>query len=420
VVTITEVVEGEIDPGFFPWIRIFGPSGELLRTVWGDLTAQASFAAPLTGTYTVVVGTNDGGNDGTGKYVLQATGSAPADRIAIGLGPHTDGGWFTIRRDRSANFSASTWGRLPWPGYNAAGGGLRLAAGDIDGDGFDEIVAGLDGGGAGYLAVFDDAAHGYAFLRWIQVSWAAYNAANGEVWPAVGDLDGDGRAEIVAGLGAGGHGWYEIFDDAANNFAHLAWKQVAWPTYTASATAIVRPAIGNVDGIGGSEIILGLGPGSSGWLQVVNGTASNYSHRAWFQVAWPTYNAANGATFPSAGDLDGDGRAEIVTGLGSGSSGWFEVFDDGNASFAHVAWLHASWPAYNAANGEVHPTIGNVDSDLAAEIVIGLGAYAPEGGWIETFDHQSAGFASLGWRNVDWPAFKTAGGATYPVIGRFR
>ena len=64
----------------------------------------------------------------------------------------------------------------------------------------DEIVAGVDSGGGGCMAVFDDAAHNYALLKWIQVQWSAYNAANGEVWPAVGDLDGDGRAEIVAGL----------------------------------------------------------------------------------------------------------------------------------------------------------------------------------------------------------------------------
>jgi len=32
------------------------------------------------------------------------------------------------------------------------------------------------------------------------VDWASYTAANGTVHPAVGDLDDDGKAEIVAGL----------------------------------------------------------------------------------------------------------------------------------------------------------------------------------------------------------------------------
>jgi hypothetical protein len=57
---------------------------------------------------------------------------------------------------------------------------------------------------------------------------------------------------------------------------------------------------------------------------------------------------------------------------------------------------------------------------MAVEIVVGLGSIAGQGGWFETFDQQSTGFSTLEWRNLGWPAFTTAGGATYPAIGRFR
>jgi hypothetical protein len=422
-VSISEVVATP-DTGFWPWIRVFGPDGALVRSISGDVSTQTSFTAPQTGIYRVVVATNDSGHDGTGRYLLQATGitSPPVltERIAVGLGSKPgDGGWYAMRNDRSASFSHATFGRVPWGAYNATGGGVRVAAGDVDGDGLDELVVGLDRGSAGWFVVLDDAAHGHAVLRWLQVQWTAYNTANGEVWPAVGDLDGDGRAEIVAGLGAAGYGWFEVFDDAIGGFAHVAWRQVAWPTYTGRATSVVHPAIGNVDGVGASEIILGLGVGSSGWIEVVNGAAGSYNHRSWLQVAWPAYNAANGTTFPAAGDVDGDGRAEIVTGLGSGGGGWIEVFEDATGSYAPVSWLRASWPAYNANPGETHPAVGNVDGDVPAEIVIGLAPFAGQGGWFEIFDNKSAGFVSLGWRNVEG-AFKAAGTATYPAIGRFR
>jgi len=45
------------------------------------------------------------------------------------------------------------------------------------------------------------------------------------VFPAVGDIDGDGRAEIVAGLGAGGQGYYAVFDDAQANFQMMSWAR---------------------------------------------------------------------------------------------------------------------------------------------------------------------------------------------------
>jgi hypothetical protein len=422
-VSISEIVEGAA-PDFWPWIRLYGPTGALVGSAFGALTAQISVAsAPLTGTYTVIVSTIDEGNDAAARYRLASICSgvsAMNERIVTGMGAKTgDGGWFAVRNAQSSTFSHAAWQRLPWSAYNATGGGVRVAAGDVDGDGLDELVVGLDRGSSGWFAVIDDSAHGYELLRWQQVQWSAYNAANGEVWPAVGDLDGDGRAEIVVGLGPGGYGWYEVFDDAAGGYAHLAWKQVTWPAYVSGPTSVVHPTIGNVDGNGASEIILGLGAGSSGWLQVVGGAASGYSHRSWLQVAWPTYNNANGTTFPAAGDLDGDGRAEVVAGLGSGGGGWLQVFDDANGSYALVSWLRVAWPAYNANPGETHPAVGDVDGDAAAEIVIGLAPFAGQGGWFEIFENQSAAFVSLGWRNVEG-TFKAAGTATYPAVGRFR
>jgi hypothetical protein len=75
VVSISEVLEGEIDPGFFPWIRLFGPTGAQVGfSNWGNLAAQIDAVAPLSGKYTVLVASNDGGNDATGSYELSVSG----------------------------------------------------------------------------------------------------------------------------------------------------------------------------------------------------------------------------------------------------------------------------------------------------------------------------------------------------------
>jgi len=343
------------------------------------------------------------------------------ERMVIGLGPCSlGGGWFQIRHDASAGFVSAGWGRIPWPAYNLTGGGLHLAAGDVDGDGRDELVAGLGSGSNGWFAVFDDASHGFALLRWIQIAWPGYNFANGEVWPAAGDLDGDGRAEIVAGLGDGGGGWLEMFNDASSNFAHVAWRRTGWETYNVFGSGAVHPAIGNVDGFGDGEIVLGLGEAGAGWLEVLGGFGTGFAHRAWFQVPWPSYNFSNGTTFPAAGDIDGDGRAEVVIGLGETGGGWLIVTDDAASGFATLRLLRVSWPEYNFANGETHPAVGSVDADARAEIVVGLGQLSGGGGWFETFDDGATGNASLGWRRADWLAFQLDGGATYPAVGRFR
>jgi hypothetical protein len=56
---------------FRPWIRVWAPNGATLGSAFGISTAQLiSGAAPVTGTYLVLVGSADPGVDGTGTYSL--------------------------------------------------------------------------------------------------------------------------------------------------------------------------------------------------------------------------------------------------------------------------------------------------------------------------------------------------------------
>jgi hypothetical protein len=269
------------------------------------------------------------------------------------------------------------------------------------------------------MAVLDDAAHNHVVMQWIQVTWPSYNGANGTVFPAVGDIDGDGYAEIVAGLGEGAGGWYQFFGDVRTNFSPIGWGRTTWDSYNA-ASGETHPALGDMDGDGVSEVILGLGRGGGGWLQIGTYAGRSFQHRAWLQITWDEYNVANGATFPAAGDMDADGRAELVVGLGSGSRGWLQQFDDAAHGFAMMRWIQLGWSNYEAANGETHPALGNIDNDPSAELLIGLGEYANGGGWFQFRDDDAAGVAILDWRRFEWEAFERAGGATFPALGRFR
>ena len=71
--SLAEVFEGETDPGFWPWIRLRGPDGAQIGGTSQRLAAYLNVLAPLTGTYTVVVGDESvtGGGDTAGSYVLR-------------------------------------------------------------------------------------------------------------------------------------------------------------------------------------------------------------------------------------------------------------------------------------------------------------------------------------------------------------
>ena len=95
--------------------------------------------------------------------------------------------------------------------YNAAfTGGVRVAAGDVDGSGQVALICGAGPGGGPNITVFHVGADGSLTMV---SSFFAYDPRNNlGIYVAAGDLNGDQKAEIIAGAGPGGGPNVTTFD----------------------------------------------------------------------------------------------------------------------------------------------------------------------------------------------------------------
>ena len=326
-----------------------------------------------------------------------------------------------------------------WSEYNALSGEARIATGDLDGDGRDEVVIGFgsvkqSGMPGGRFQILDD---DFSTLFWGQVNWPDYNAANGETYPAIGDLDGDGKPEIFIGLGPGGKGLMQIFQVANGILAPLGWTALDWPEYN-QANGETRPAVGDLDGDGRAEIIIGLGPVAGnaalpgGTFVVKKGfdtsvlqagkTAQNQllaeQDLIFGDLSWGEYAGQSGEIRPAVGDVNGDGTQEIVMGLGKTGGGNLEIFTYRSAALVSLAWVGVDWPEYNALNGETRPAVGDVDGDGRGELLVGLGAGG--NGSVERFEDARNQFTSLPSLTFGTDAYQSGNGGVWPAFKRER
>ncbi len=77
-ITIGELLSSEVDPGFFPYIRLIGPTGVVVASTAHTVGAAIAVYAPLSGTYTVIVA--DYNANRTGDYILHLV-KAPGTKM---------------------------------------------------------------------------------------------------------------------------------------------------------------------------------------------------------------------------------------------------------------------------------------------------------------------------------------------------
>jgi hypothetical protein len=216
-----------------------------------------------------------------------------------------------------------------FPGFN---GSVSVAYGDLNGDGVKDIVAGAGPGGGPHVKVFDGLSGNEI------ASFYAYVANfRGGVNVAVGDLNGDGRLELITGAGADGGPHVKAFAMNFSGGRATPQEVVSFFAYDPSFRGGVSVAAGDLNGDGAFDIITGAGAGGGPHVRAFG-----------FGVPAPALGAPRelasffaydpnfrGGVSVASGNIDGLGPDEIITGAGSGGGPHVKAFSratDGNLS----------------------------------------------------------------------------------------
>jgi autotransporter-associated beta strand protein len=281
--------------GGAPTARVFSPDGKPLFDV-------LAFEGTFTGGVRTAVGDVNG--DGVPDLIV---GSGPGRVAEVRV---FDG----VSHDQVMTFS-------PFADFT---GGTFVATGDFNGDGFGDVVVTPDEGGGPRVSILSGKD------RTVLANFYGIDDPNfrGGARAAVGDVNGDGQPDLVVAAGFGGGPRVAVFD--GDTLGTTQTRLVGdFFVFEQTLRNGVYVTTGDLDGDGKDDLIFGGGPGGGPRVfglsaaEMLKGNQGDSAVVANFFAGNPDNR---GGVRVAAVDLDADAKADLVVGDGSGAGSHVTVY----------------------------------------------------------------------------------------------
>ncbi|GEM_PF-3160615 len=236
-------------------------------------------------------------------------------------------------------------------------GGVRVATGDVNCDGLPDLITGSGPGRAATINVFNGAPNSQGhFPAALLTTFLAYEPQfKGGVNLAVGDVNNDGAGDIITGADSGWLPQVRVFDGQTLTSVH---NQLVAPflAYGNGFRGGVRVAVGDLSGDGFAEIVTGTGPGASGQINVFDGASYGQVN-----AFLPFGGGYKNGVFVAVGDVDGNGVRDIIASVDKNWLPIVNVFN-GATVYGRAPELMSSFQAFsNSERTGVRLAVKTVD-----------------------------------------------------------
>lgn len=264
--------------------------------------------------------------------------------------------------------------------------GSTCALGDLDGDAnaIPDLVVGTNR--APEVYAFPGDCWGDFITNPLYLDgWPRYSNSRVETSPAIGDLDGDGRNDVVMGA------------DDGNVYIWLS-SDGSWNHYQLGAQMKSSPALADLDDDGKLDVVIGT---DTGKLHAINWKGEDLP--GWNGgIALNPHNPMPIESSPVVGDVTGDGEIDVVVGCNDGNI--YAVYKDGlnhsenGVMLGPIAWVRSCRPSgQSSAQVLTAPVIDDLDNDGLVDVL----AASDKGIFIFKFNVPYTGDPAL----YPWPTF---------------
>jgi hypothetical protein len=243
-------------------------------------------------------------------------------------------------------------------------GGVRTAAGDVNGDGTPDLVAAAGPGGPPTVVVLDGKSG--AELRRFDAFEATFT---GGLFVTTADFDRDGCDDLVITPDEGG-GPRVMVRSGKDDHTLADFFGIDDPNFRGGC----RPAAADVTGDGTPDLLVAAGFGGGPRLAGFDGAsvAAGNPVRAFADFFVFEQTLRNGA-YVTAGDLNADGYADVIAGGGPGG-GPRVLALDGKRVLANAHEPLANFFAGDpTSRGGVRLVVKDLDNDVRADLVTAAG-----------------------------------------------